>query len=82
MMQRVNVFVFLLCCQIALAFTTISNEKQATTCLRETKEDLVVLAKKLNPLIGFYDPRKYSLVGYPFVFHVVAAHSGSCLGNA
>mmetsp|Transcript_11942 Transcript_11942/g.18318 ORF Transcript_11942/g.18318 Transcript_11942/m.18318 type:complete len:268 (+) Transcript_11942:107-910(+) len=56
MMQRVNVFVFLLCCQIALAFTTISNEKQATTCLRETKEDLVVLAKKLNPLIGFYDP--------------------------
>jgi len=29
---------------------------RATTAVSETKADLEVLAKKLNPVIGFYDP--------------------------
>lgn len=50
-------FALLLFQEVAVAFTIYNNhDKQSTSCLHETKEDLVVLAKKLNPLIGYYDP--------------------------
>jgi len=39
----------------AAAFTTPAAPK-ASTALGETKADLEALAKKLNPVIGFYDP--------------------------
>lgn len=39
----------------AAAFTAPAAPK-ATTALSETKADLEALAKKLNPIVGFYDP--------------------------
>jgi len=39
----------------AVAFTTPSAPR-STTSLSETKADLEALAKKCNPVIGFYDP--------------------------
>jgi len=42
----------------ASAFTTptLPSTSVSTTQVHETKADLEVLAKKLNPLVGFYDP--------------------------
>ena len=38
------------------AFAPSANNARSATQLHETKADLEVLAKELNPLIGFYDP--------------------------
>lgn len=40
----------------AAAFAPSSTTQRAATTLSETKEDLEVLARKLNPIIGYYDP--------------------------
>lgn len=41
----------------ASAFTTpSSNSAKSNTVLSESKADLEVLAKELNPIVGFYDP--------------------------
>lgn len=39
----------------AAAFAPAQNGR-ASTAVSETKADLEVLAKKLNPVVGFYDP--------------------------
>jgi hypothetical protein len=40
----------------ASAFAPSAPSGRSTTQLHETKADLEVLAKKLNPIVGFYDP--------------------------
>jgi len=42
----------------ASAFTapSVSNTARSTTQVSESKADLEVLAKELNPVVGFYDP--------------------------
>jgi len=40
----------------AAAFAPASRPVRASTQLHETKADLEALAKKLNPILGFYDP--------------------------
>ena len=40
----------------AAAFAPTSQPARASVAVQETKADLEVMAKKLNPLVGFYDP--------------------------
>ena len=40
----------------AAAFAPVSKTTRASVVTQETKADLQVLAKKLNPIVGFYDP--------------------------
>ena len=40
----------------AAAFAPASKSARASVAVSETKADLEALAKKLNPVIGFYDP--------------------------
>jgi len=40
----------------ASAFAPASKAPRATVAVQETKADLEELAKKLNPVVGFYDP--------------------------
>jgi hypothetical protein len=40
----------------ASAFAPASNQGRASVAVQESKADLEVLAKKLNPIVGFYDP--------------------------
>lgn len=41
----------------AAAFAPSTSQRSSTTTqLRETTDDLATLAKKLNPVLGFYDP--------------------------
>jgi hypothetical protein len=44
-------------CANALAFTPLTVPKHSVRSpVMETKEDLVALAKELNPVVGFWDP--------------------------
>eukprot|EP00559_Dactyliosolen_fragilissimus_P000541 CAMPEP_0184862724 /NCGR_PEP_ID=MMETSP0580-20130426/7237_1 /TAXON_ID=1118495 /ORGANISM="Dactyliosolen fragilissimus" /LENGTH=144 /DNA_ID=CAMNT_0027360687 /DNA_START=37 /DNA_END=467 /DNA_ORIENTATION=+ len=40
----------------ASAFAPAQSSARASTKVQETKADLEVLAKQLNPIVGFYDP--------------------------
>lgn len=40
----------------AAAFAPSSNQPRTSVAVQESKADLEVLAKKLNPILGFYDP--------------------------
>lgn len=40
----------------AAAFAPAQTGRAATVAVSETKADLEDLAKKLNPVLGFYDP--------------------------
>jgi hypothetical protein len=40
----------------AAAFAPTSKPARASVAVQETKADLEVMAKKLNPFVGFYDP--------------------------
>eukprot|EP00545_Synedropsis_sp_CCMP1620_P006053 CAMPEP_0119013240 /NCGR_PEP_ID=MMETSP1176-20130426/8214_1 /TAXON_ID=265551 /ORGANISM="Synedropsis recta cf, Strain CCMP1620" /LENGTH=255 /DNA_ID=CAMNT_0006966317 /DNA_START=32 /DNA_END=799 /DNA_ORIENTATION=+ len=40
----------------ASAFAPATKPARATVAVQESKADLEVLAKKLNPIVGFYDP--------------------------
>jgi hypothetical protein len=40
----------------ASAFAPASKPARASVAVQESKADLEVLAKKLNPLVGFFDP--------------------------
>lgn len=38
------------------AFAPASKPSRASVAVQETKADLQDMAKKLNPIVGFYDP--------------------------
>lgn len=40
----------------ASAFAPASKPARATVAVQESKADLEAMAKKLNPIVGFYDP--------------------------
>lgn len=40
----------------ASAFAPASKPARASVAVQETKADLEAMAKKLNPVVGFYDP--------------------------
>ena len=40
----------------ASAFAPTSTNSRATVAVQETRADLEILAKELNPTVGFYDP--------------------------
>jgi hypothetical protein len=40
----------------ATAFAPASKQSASVTQLSESKADLQAMAKKLNPILGFYDP--------------------------
>jgi hypothetical protein len=40
----------------ASAFAPVSQTARGSVAVQESKADLEVLAKKLNPLVGFFDP--------------------------
>eukprot|EP00536_Pseudo-nitzschia_multiseries_P000550 jgi/Psemu1/321664/estExt_fgenesh1_pg.C_70006 len=40
----------------AAAFAPVASNSRASVAVQETKADLEVLAKDLNPLVGFFDP--------------------------
>jgi hypothetical protein len=40
----------------AFAPAGVNHRSTSSTQLLESKDDLVVLAKKLNPVVGFFDP--------------------------
>ena len=40
----------------ASAFAPSHSNSRASVAVQETKADLEVLAKELNPIVGFYDP--------------------------
>ena len=40
----------------AAAFVPPSKSAHATVAVKESKADLEVMAKKLNPVVGFFDP--------------------------
>ena len=40
----------------ASAFAPTSTNSRATVAVHETRADLEILAKELNPTVGFYDP--------------------------
>jgi hypothetical protein len=40
----------------AFAPVGVNNQRSATTQLFESQEDLAALAKKCNPILGFFDP--------------------------
>ena len=42
----------------ATAFTASNQSRRANTAVHETKADLEVLAKELNPIVNYYDPLK------------------------
>jgi hypothetical protein len=43
-------------CASAVAFAPASKQSNSGTQLSESKADLEAMAKKLNPILGFYDP--------------------------
>ena len=43
-------------CASAAAFAPASKQSASVTQLSESKADLQDMAKKLNPIVGFYDP--------------------------
>eukprot|EP00525_Craspedostauros_australis_P000803 CAMPEP_0198115298 /NCGR_PEP_ID=MMETSP1442-20131203/6453_1 /TAXON_ID= /ORGANISM="Craspedostauros australis, Strain CCMP3328" /LENGTH=87 /DNA_ID=CAMNT_0043772789 /DNA_START=192 /DNA_END=452 /DNA_ORIENTATION=+ len=40
----------------AAAFAPAAKQARTSVAVQESKEDLVAMAKKLNPIVGFYDP--------------------------
>jgi hypothetical protein len=40
----------------ASAFAPASKPARGSVAVQESKADLEVMAKKLNPIVGFYDP--------------------------
>jgi hypothetical protein len=40
----------------ASAFAPASKQARGSVAVQESKADLEVMAKKLNPIVGFYDP--------------------------
>jgi hypothetical protein len=40
----------------AVAFAPASKPARASVAVQETKADLEAMAKKLNPIVGFWDP--------------------------
>lgn len=48
--------IFASLCLSAAAFAPASKQATSGTQLSETKADLEAMAKKLNPIVGFYDP--------------------------
>ena len=42
----------------AAAFTAKNRSPRVNTAFHETKADLEVLAKELNPIVNYYDPLK------------------------
>ena len=52
--------IFLSLAAAASAFAPASTNSRASVAVQETRADLEVLAKELNPTIGFYDPLNLS----------------------
>jgi hypothetical protein len=47
---------FALLAGIAAAFAPSASRRSSGTKLQESKDDLTALAKKLNPVLGYFDP--------------------------
>jgi hypothetical protein len=54
--MKAAVFTSIIAAASAFTAPSVSTSTKSNTALSETKADLEVLAKKLNPLVGFYDP--------------------------
>jgi hypothetical protein len=56
----------------ATAFAPATTNSRTSVAVQESKADLEVLAKDLNPLVGFFDPLGLAEDSFWYVFHSFA----------